>query len=488
MSLSRQPPPRGLRWRSSTSFIITTISMAMFTDLFLYGLIVPTLPFILSNRLHIPSDDMQKSISLLLSFYGGASVLISLPAGYIADLLPSRQPSFLCGLSAMFISTALLWIGQSWKALVIARIFQGFSAAVVWSVGLAMILDTVGNSRLAVVLNGIFGFICAGELIAPVAGGIIYDYLGEGWVFGTGFMLLTLDLILRIFVVEKRVMKRNGWDFSSLPRDNISPDETAPLISSSEVGNSFAKSYSENELSEWKLPKEVRPWQMRVPIFYLASTTPRLLTSLALCFTHAMTLAIFDATIPIQSLTLFSFNSRSAGLLFIPLLLPYLLLSPVAGLLVNRYGSKMLASLGLVLLATPLLFFGIVHTATPGQENYVLEVTKFSVILVACGVGLAAIGSQSLVDASIVIENYEKANPDWFPNGGPYAQLYAMNSMIFSLGLTIGPIVAGYLNVKFGYTIMNLSLAGWCVLMSLLCAYFLGGKRQALIGTLSSKK
>ncbi|TQS37381.1 hypothetical protein Golomagni_02149 [Golovinomyces magnicellulatus] len=488
MLLSRQSPPRGLRWRSSTSFIISTISMAMFTDLFLYGLIVPTLPFILSNRLHLPSHEMQKSISLLLSFYGGASVLICLPAGYIADLLPSRQPSFLFGLSAMFLSTVLLWIGQSWRALVIARIFQGFSAAVVWSVGLAMILDTVGNSRLAVVLNGIFGFICAGELIAPVVGGIIYEALGEGWVFGIGFMLLTIDLILRVFVVEKKVVKRNGWEVTTPTKIDISPDETAPLLSSSEVANSLAKSYSENELSEWKLPKDAGHWQMRIPIFYLASTTPRLLTSLALCFTHAMTLAIFDATIPIQSLKLFSFTSRSAGLLFIPLLLPYLLLSPVAGLLVNRYGSKLLASLGLLFLATSLLFFGMVHTALPGQENYVIEVTKYSLVLVGCGIGLAAIGSQSLVDASIVIENYEKANPDWFPNGGPYAQLYAMNSMMFSFGLTIGPLAAGYFNVKFGYAIMNYSLAGWCVLISMLCALSLGGAPKVLIRALNSKK
>ena len=36
--------PAGLSWRSNTFFIVSTVAVGLFTDLFLYGLIVPILP------------------------------------------------------------------------------------------------------------------------------------------------------------------------------------------------------------------------------------------------------------------------------------------------------------------------------------------------------------------------------------------------------------------------------------------------------------
>lgn len=444
----------------------------MFTDLFLYGLIVPTLPFILSSRLHMPHDDIQQSVSLLLAYYAGASVVASLPAGYIADLLPSRQLPFLTGLVAMFISTALLWLGQNWTILAMARIFQGISASVVWTIGLTMILDAVGSRNLGVVLSSIFGFICVGELLAPVLGGLVYQQLGEAWVFNVGFMMLAIDFFVRILVVEKKVVKRNGWDKMLSHKDSFPTNETDPLICKKNTNAS-----SKTALSKWELPSDVPKWFSKLPVVYLTATSPRILASLLLCFTHSMTLGIFDATIPLESVDLFSFTSRSAGFLFIPLILPYLLLAPVAGLVVDRYGTKIPAAIGLLILACPLTLFGFVNAASPGQEGHFLEVTKFSILLSICGVGIASISSQSLIDESIVIDSYEKANPNLFPGGAPYAQLYAMNNIVFSLGLTLGPLIAGSIRMNFGYPIMNYCLAGWCVLASILCTLFLGEKR-----------
>jgi hypothetical protein len=48
--------PIALRWRSNTLFIIPTVGIGLFTDLFLYGIVVPILPFILTDRLQVPQD------------------------------------------------------------------------------------------------------------------------------------------------------------------------------------------------------------------------------------------------------------------------------------------------------------------------------------------------------------------------------------------------------------------------------------------------
>lgn len=148
-------PPYGLRWRSSTLFIVATVALGLFTDLFMYGLIVPILPFLLRDRVDIPQPEIQGYVSALLASYAGASVLFSLPAGVIADKSKTRQAPFLTGLAALLAATIMLAFGQSIPVLVIARILQGTSGAVVWTVGLAMVLDTVGPDNLGKVIGSV---------------------------------------------------------------------------------------------------------------------------------------------------------------------------------------------------------------------------------------------------------------------------------------------------------------------------------------------
>ena len=49
--------PWALNWRSNTLFIVATVAVGLFTDLFLYGLVVPLLPFVLRSRLEVPDAE-----------------------------------------------------------------------------------------------------------------------------------------------------------------------------------------------------------------------------------------------------------------------------------------------------------------------------------------------------------------------------------------------------------------------------------------------
>ena len=147
--------PWGLRWRSSTLFITATVGIGLFTDLFLYGLVVPILPFILRNRVNLPDSQIQSHVSALLAGYAGASVLFSIPAGVIADRTSARQTPFLAGLAALLAATLMLFLGQTVPVLIVARILQGISAAVVWTIGLALVLDTVGPENLGKTIGSV---------------------------------------------------------------------------------------------------------------------------------------------------------------------------------------------------------------------------------------------------------------------------------------------------------------------------------------------
>ena len=154
-SESASKPPWGLRWRSSTLFIIITVGIGIFSDLFLYCVAVPVIPFLLHDRLHIPSSDIQFYLSLLLSIFAGASLIFSPIAAIIADMFTSRQQPFLLGLIALLGSTILLGLGQNFAVLAVARTLQGMSGAVVWTVGLVICLETVGPERLGLTMGSV---------------------------------------------------------------------------------------------------------------------------------------------------------------------------------------------------------------------------------------------------------------------------------------------------------------------------------------------
>lgn len=147
--------PAGLSWRSNTYFIIATVAIGLFTDLFLYGLVVPILPFMLEDRVGLPEDQIQSHVSGLLAAYAGASVVCSPIAGVLADKLKSRQGPFLLGLLALLGATVMLYLGTTIPMLAVARVLQGISAAFVWTIGLALCLETVGPENLGKTIGSV---------------------------------------------------------------------------------------------------------------------------------------------------------------------------------------------------------------------------------------------------------------------------------------------------------------------------------------------
>ncbi|MCJ1353216.1 MAG: hypothetical protein MMC33_003201 [Icmadophila ericetorum] len=473
--MSPSTPPRLLGFRSSTKFIVSTVAIGLFTDLFLYGLIVPILPFILEDRVHIPQSQIQAYSSALLAAYAGASVLASPPAGIIADKLPARQVPFLAGLLALLGATVLLYLGQSIALLIVARVLQGISAAVVWTIGLALLLDTVGSEKLGVTIGSIFGFISIGELTAPVLGGVVYERVGSGGVFAMGFALLGLDFVMRLLVIEKKTARKYKTDADVIAATEDNDDENTitgegpreeateedPLL---KIGN---------EDNKWKIPPGQPRWIRKLPILYCLGN-PRLIVAELVAFMQATLLATFDATIPTEAQSLFGFDSLKAGLLFAPLVLPYLVLGPAAGKLVDKYGPKPAAVLGF---AFEVLALILLRVPQPGGT---VQIVVFCILVALNGVGLAAIGSPSIVEASYVCDGYFNANRDFFGGEGPYAQLYAINSMVFSAGLTLGPLLSGSLRDAIGYGNMNAVVAALCLITSVLSYVYLGGKPKLL--------
>ena len=307
-------------------------------------------------------------------------------------------------------------------------------------------------------------------------GGVVYKKSGYAGVFGLGFAILAVDFIMRLLIIEKKTAA------SYNDTDEVREDSNGHA-SQGQDGNT--ENGQEDNEEDPLLPKEeedhykVPPGQPKAvqsfPVLYCLSD-PRLLTALLLAFVQATLLATFDATIPTEVNELFGFDSLSAGLIFIALILPYLILGPIAGWTVDRYGPKPAAVVGFGYLVPILILLRLVRAGGTSQ------IVVYCALLSLCGLGLGVIGSPSIVEASYVVQMYHKANQDFFGVNGPYAQLYALNSMVFSLGLAVGPLISGSLKDAIGYGNMNIVIAILCLITAILSFVYVGGKPKMLKG------
>ena len=160
--------------------------------------------------------------------------------------------------------------------------------------------------------------------------------------------------------------------------------------------------------------------------------------------------------------------------MFLPLQIPYLILGPIAGWTVDRYGPKPAAVAGFSFLVPVLI---LLRLPQPGGNS---QIILYCAVLALCGVGMAVIGAPSIVEASNVVRKYDLANPAFFGANGPYAQLYGINSMVFCGGLALGPLVSGALRDSIGYGNMNLCMAALSLVTATVSFIYVGGKPRLL--------
>lgn len=305
----------------------------------------------------------------------------------------------------------------------------------------------------------------------------MYSKTGFAGVFGLAFAILFIDFAMRLLVIEKKVAKRYEVnDSNSADNSNTTPnrDQDGGECGQGEDSNGEEEPLlGKREDQDFKLSKDQPAIAHKIKILPCLKDA-RLLTAFLVAFVQALLLGSFDATVPTTGQELFDFDSLKAGLLFLPLGAFDLVIGPLAGWFVDRYGTKPGAVIGYGYLVPVLILLRLPHA---GGKN---QIILYGGLLGLSGIGLAIIGAPSIVEAGAVVQKYYEANPDFFGEQGPYAQLYGLNSMVFSLGLAVGPELAGEVKQKLGYGNMNVVLAAISLVTAVLCYAFLGGRPKWL--------
>jgi len=315
---------------------------------------VPVVPVALNSRAGVDPKDVQRWTAVLLAINGAALVAVSPIAGLVADYIGSRRTPLVASLLALMGASMMLCFGRSVGIYVVDRLLLGISGAVVWTVGLALVVDSVPKAEVGKYLGYVFMSINMAVLVVPLVGGVVYAAAGYYAVFYVSFGLIALDVVLRIGLIEKRDAKKwtNKADTdrtqTQLQTKSISPSTTEDMekqgakdivpvekgTTSSATATNLAS--TKNPVAETPQAEESRSFY--APIFSLLKS-PRVLTAIFGCLVQSTLFSTFDTVLTLHVNALFGWGSLGSGLIFLGLLVPSLA-SPLVGWSNDKLGPK----------------------------------------------------------------------------------------------------------------------------------------------------
>ena len=347
----------------------------------------------------------------------------------------------------------MLCVGSSIGVLVTGRLLQGLSAAIVWTVGLALLVDTVGQTDIGQTMGSVFLAMSLAFLVAPLLGGIVYARAGYYAVFYIAFGVIVLDISLRLLLIEKKVARK--WLVEPAPPPTAA--EPSPLSTDLAPTLRGPLPSTDTTTPRFRLP----------PILTLLSSR-RLLSALVACLVQATLTTAFDSVLPLYAASTFHWTSTGAGLLFLPLITPSFG-APLIGFLADRHGPRYIAFAGFLFAAPPLVLLRLVTANTLPQK------VLLCALLALVGAGLAAAMVPLMAEVTYVVEARERKAPGCFGERGAYAQAYALFNVFFAAGTLIGPIWGGFVVGGAGWGVMSLTLGLLALVTSVPVVVYTGG-------------
>lgn len=129
---------------------MAVVCLALFVDMVVYGIVIPTLPALIKDRLpHLKPSQ----IGLLFASYSLGLLIITPVVGVMSDRFKNRKIPMIVGMAGLAISTLSFAYGNTLVELLVARMCQGVSGGVSWTIGLSMIADSFPQEVLGSVMS-----------------------------------------------------------------------------------------------------------------------------------------------------------------------------------------------------------------------------------------------------------------------------------------------------------------------------------------------
>ena len=324
-----------------------------------------------------------------------SSAIFLLPFGRLADIM-GRKKIFTTGILFFTISTFLIIFCRSITSLIVMRIFQGISSAMIFGTSLAIITSVFqpGERGRAMGIN--ITAVYTGLSAGPVIGGLLTQYFGwrSIFIFLVPFGIAAFILILTKIKPEWSESKGEKFDwqgsviygislaafmygFSKLPSASGWVFLSAGIILGI-VFLMFEKS-NNNPVFDIKLILQNRVFAfsgIAALIHYSATSATGFFISLYLQYLHGL-------------------DARSAGMIMISQPVAMAILSPIAGRLSDKRNPGIIASIGMGLTATGLILLCFITQQTPHSLIIAL------LILMGIGFGLFSSPNSNAIMSSV---------------------------------------------------------------------------------------
>lgn len=321
----------------------------------------------------------------IVSTYGFNTDLRIAVVGWLADQGSSRKFSFFSGLALLFTSTLMFALGRSPVILVFARCLQGVAAAIVYTVGLALLVDTVGRNEVGAWMGSALSGMSAGVMIGPFIAGMIFANAGYLAVFASILVVIGLDFIARLFMIEKHSAQtwvvEGGYGTFSRESNRESRPINRDIVSTQEEGvidnrTTDLQDAAEDDTfnpSNFGKPAPDQPIDHRSGssegLVRFLKTTAILLKSRGILaamyggFVQITILSAFDSILPLFVHKAFGWGSSGGGSIFLALTIPSLA-APVVGAMSDRLGARAVVLAGFAISTLTLALLSVV-----GQDS-----------------------------------------------------------------------------------------------------------------------
>lgn len=374
----------------SKNSVLLVATFAAFLTPFLGSAVNLALPAI--------GEDMNASaisLSWVISSFILSSAVFLLPLGHLADI-KGRKKIFSGGIALFTLSTFLIIFSKSMTSLLILRIFQGLSSAMIFGTSLAIITSVfpAGERGKAMGINVTAVYL--GLSLGPVIGGLLTQYFGwrSIFLFLVPFGIVSLILIKNRIKTEWAEAKGEKFDW---PGSIIYGLSLAALIYGFSILPSATGWFlilSGIVLSILFIIIEKRTAHPVFDIRLMLNNRVFTFSGLAALINYSATSAIaFFISLYLQYLK--DLDARTAGMIMIAQPVAMTILSPIAGKLSDKRNPGVIASTGMGITAIGLILLCFINSTTP------LPLIIMLMLLLGTGFGLFSSPNSNAIMSSV---------------------------------------------------------------------------------------
>ncbi len=331
-------------------YILFSVGMGVFLatiDASIVNIALPTLVKTFDTKFAVVQ---WVALSYMLTI---ATLILSM--GRLGDL-KGKKGIYLSGMIIFTLGSILCGLSQTVYWLIFFRIVQGVGAAMMASLGTAMVTEAFPGRERGKALGTIGGIVAIGIISGPVLGGILIDAISWHWIFFVNIPIGILGsfMVLR-FVPVSKVVKEQSFDFAGAATMFIS---VLSFLLTLTLGQNMGFRHPIIILlfAVWiasfifflYLELQVQHPMIDLHIFRNSLFSLNLFTG----FLSFIATAGVVLLMPFYLENVLGYNPHQVGFLLATVPISAGLASPVAGTMSDRYGSRLISTLGLAVLAS----------------------------------------------------------------------------------------------------------------------------------------